>query len=226
MNRLEKRLGYEFKDRDILKQALTHPSKGYESKKKVSDNQRMEFLGDAVLQLALTIRLYQKFPEMDEGQLTKLRAQMVNRTMLERIALSFGVGEFLILGRGEELNHGRTRASNLADAMEAIIGGVFQDAGFEVAHQWIINILEPYFEETLETSTLANPKGELQEVLQAEGKGTPIYETLEESGPDHARHYSVAVKLGNEELGRGEGASKRAAETQAALHALNALRKN
>lgn len=226
LEKLEQKLGYVFTDKALLEQALTHPSKGYESKKKVRDNQRMEFLGDAVLQLALTIRLYTQFPDLDEGHLTKLRAQLVNRAMLERVARSFDVGEFLILGRGEELNAGRTRTSNLANAMEAIIGAIFQDADFPVANEWVVRVFESYLEEATTVESTYNPKGELQELLQGSSRGTPSYEILEESGPDHARHYVVAVKLDDAELGRGEGSSKRAAETAAAAEALKELKQN
>lgn len=221
---LEKKLGYTFTNPTLLEQALTHPSVGYESKRKMQDNQRMEFLGDAVLQLSLTILLYRKFPEMDEGQLTPLRAQMVNKIMLERVALDFHLDQFLILGRGEEMNQGRLRASNLADAMEAIIGAMFEDAGFPPTDAWIVKVFAPYLEKALLTPASSNPKGELQELLQARGQETPIYETVEESGPDHAKNYVVAVKINQEELGRGQGGSKRAAEMEAAIHALERMK--
>ncbi|MFH1067716.1 MAG: ribonuclease III [bacterium] len=224
MKELEKNLGYTFTNSALLEQALTHPSISYESKRKIEDNQRMEFLGDAVLQLSLTILLYRKFPEMDEGQLTQLRAQMVNKTMLERVALDFHLDQFLILGRGEEMNQGRLRASNLADAMEAVIGAIFEDAGFASIDQWIAKAFAPHLEKILLAPVTANPKGELQELLQARGQETPTYEIVEESGPDHAKNYIVAVKVNDEELGRGQGGSKRAAEMEAAVQALERMK--
>jgi ribonuclease-3 len=140
---LQQRLGHTFADGALLRQALTHASFGHEKRQRLPDNQRLEFLGDAVLQLAVTTELYRRFPAMTEGQLTKLRAQLVNKNHLQGIARELGLGEHLILGRGEEISQGRQRGSILADAMEAIIGAVYAEAGWEPARAIILRLLEP-----------------------------------------------------------------------------------
>ncbi|MEM9444456.1 MAG: ribonuclease III [Verrucomicrobiota bacterium] len=217
---LEKKLCYTFEDKDLLDQALTHPSKGYELKRKVPDNQRLEFLGDAVLQLALTVLLYQELPEKPEGELTQLRARLVNRDCLATVATGFDLGNHLQLGKGEELNKGRTKVSNLADALEAIIGAIYLDQGFDQASLWIYRHFNHLIRTQEDSESYFNPKGALQEHLQSQGKGTPVYETLEETGPDHSKSYKVAVKIGQVLLGIGEGSSKKNAEAEAAHHAL------
>src|SRR5271170_67742 len=140
---LQKRLGHVFADEALLRQALTHASFGHEKRQRLPDNQRLEFLGDAVLQLAVTNELYCRFPAMTEGQLTKLRAQLVNKVHLQSVARELGLGEHLILGRGEEISQGRERGSILADAMEAVIGAVYAEAGWETARGIILRLLEP-----------------------------------------------------------------------------------
>ncbi len=223
---LEKIIGYEFQDKALLKEAMTHPSHGHELRKKLPDNQRLEFLGDAVLQLVLTRKLYRQFPDFDEGRLTRLRASIVNRKTLESIANRFQLGEFLILGRGELLNQGRSKTSNLADAMESIIGAVFVDSSFEVSAAWLEPIVHDLVIEQNDMAEHFNPKGVLQENLQALGKPTPEYIVQSEEGPDHAKNYSVVVVSEGQELGRGTGSSKKAAEIEAATEAVRLLQKN
>jgi len=221
----QERLGHAFTDEALLRQALTHASYGHEKRQKLPDNQRLEFLGDAVLQLAVTAELYRRFPELTEGQLTVLRARMVNRHHLQALALELGLGEHLILGRGEENSRGRERGSILADAMEAVIGAVYAEAGWEGARAIILRLLEPALAGISGEgdATEANPKGTLQEKLQAEGELPPVYRCISETGPAHARVYEVVVEWQGRELGRGEGASKKEAETHAALAALAGL---
>jgi ribonuclease-3 len=221
----QQRLGHTFADGALLRQALTHASFGHEKRQRLPDNQRLEFLGDAVLQLAVTNELYRRFPAMTEGQLTKLRAQLVNKHHLQGIARELGLGEHLILGRGEEISQGRQRGSILADAMEAVIGAVYSEAGWEPSRAIILRLLEPSLAAMSEEgdAAAANPKGALQEKLQAEGDNPPAYRCVAETGPAHARVYEVAVEWQGRELGRGEGASKKEAETRAALAALAAL---
>ena len=221
---LETLLGYRFKNIKLLQEALTHPSCGHELRQHIPDNQRLEFLGDAVLQLVLTRKLFNQFPSYDEGRLTRLRAAIVNRKTLESIALRFQLGEFLILGRGEMLNQGRTKTSNLADAMESVIGAVFIDSNFEHTCSWLEPLLHELVEEHKDKSEFFNPKGALQECLQARGKATPDYVVQSEEGPDHSKNYVVAVVSDGEELGRGSGPSKKAAEIEAASDALKQLR--
>jgi ribonuclease-3 len=222
---LQSRLGYTFKDTALLELALMHPSKGHELKTKLGDNQRLEFLGDAVLQLALTDKLYRDFPQLDEGSLTRIRAGLVNAEALEAMALRFDLGDHLILGRGETMNQGRSKRSNLADAMEAVIGAVYLDSGFETAAEWLATQLQALIQEGSKNTVDFNPKGTLQEFLQSRNKPTPEYSLHEESGPDHQKSYVISVISEGVGIGQGSGSSKKAAEMQAAAAALKNLRK-
>jgi ribonuclease-3 len=220
----QKRLGHSFADPDLLRQALTHASYGHEKRERAPDNQRLEFLGDAVLQLAVTAELYRRFPDMPEGRLTVQRAQLVNRNHLQALAQELGLGEQLILGRGEEGSLGRQRPSILADAMEAVIGAVYAEAGWETARAIVLRLMGPSLAAvTGGEGAAANPKGALQEKLQAGGDDPPVYRCVSESGPAHARVYEVVAEWQGRELGRGQGASKKEAETRAAEAALAAL---
>jgi len=225
LEEFQQRLGHSFADGNLLRQALTHASYGHEKRQKLPDNQRLEFLGDAVLQLAVTTELYRRFPELTEGRLTVLRARLVNRHHLQSLAQQLGLGEHLILGRGEENSQGRQRGSILADAMEAVLGAVYAESGWEGARAIILRLIEPSLAEigSQSDATAANPKGTLQEKLQAEGETPPVYRCVSETGPAHARLYEVVVEWQGRELGRGEGASKKEAETHAAQAALGAL---
>jgi ribonuclease-3 len=217
---LQSRIDYTFKSEDLLKEALTHPSYGHELRQPGPNNQRLEFLGDAVLQLAVTEWLYELFPNEPEGELSALRARLVNRGQLHKLAERFRLGEELILGKGEESNAGRTRASNLADVMEAILGAIFCDDGWPTARRLVHEWLEASAPELTLSSAQANPKGELQERLQMRGGEPPAYICHSESGPAHARQFEVSVQWDGQELGRGAGSSKKEAETRAAEDAL------
>ena len=222
---LQSRLGYTFRDVSLLQLALTHPSVAHEQGSSlVQHNQRLEFLGDSVLGLALTRELYEKFPNVGEGALTKARAQMVNRKTLAEQGRLLELGDYLVLSRGEEANGGRTRDSALADAFEAVLGAMFLDGGFDAARTIILQCFRDGFGELTEIPNLENPKGELQEVLQANSTEAPVYELVSSSGPDHDRVFESVVRHGGVELGRGTGKSKKAAESEAALAALNKLR--
>ena len=225
LEEFQKRLGHTFADGDLLRQALTHASFGHEKRQRLPDNQRLEFLGDAVLQMAVTAELYRRFHDLPEGRLTVLRARLVNRHHLQSLAQDLGLGDHLILGKGEENSQGRQRGSILADAMEAVIGAVFSEAGWDIARGIILRLLEPSLAamNSEGDATEANPKGSLQEKLQAEGEHPPVYRCLSETGPAHARVYEVVVEWQGRELGRGQGASKKEAETRAAEAALTAL---
>jgi ribonuclease-3 len=187
-------------------------------------NQRLEFLGDAVLQLVITGELYQKFPLFGEGPLTQARAQMVNRTSLAAQGRRLKLGDYLILSRGEETTGGRARGSTLADAFEAIIGAVFLDAGYEMTGALILRLFRGEFGELVELPNLTNPKGELQEFLQAKSPEPPHYDQVSVTGPDHVRQFECAVFHGGVELARGVGPSKKLAESAAALEALRRLK--
>jgi ribonuclease-3 len=218
------RIGHRFARPELLKQAVTHASFGHEKRQRLPDNQRLEFLGDAVLQIFVTEELFRRFPELPEGGLTVLRATIVNRHHLQALARQVGLGEELILGRGEESSQGRERSSILADAMEAVIGAIYADAGWEPTRAIVLRLLEPSLVKLAEEAPpQANPKGSLQEKLQAEGDDPPLYRCVSETGPPHARVYEVVVEWQTRELGRGHGASKKEAETRAAEAALTAL---
>ena len=217
---LQIRLGYSFRDENLLRLALTHPSVAHEQGAAVQHNQRLEFLGDAVLQLILTGELYEKFPATGEGPLTKARAQMVNRRALAQQGRRLGLGQHLILSRGEDASGGRERPSALADAFEALLGAIFLDAGFDAARDFVLRQFREEFGELEVIPNLENPKGELQETLQANSTEAPQYQLESVSGPDHDRLFESAVYHQGVELGRGKGKSKKEAESQAALAAL------
>jgi ribonuclease-3 len=221
---LQTRLGYKFRDETLLRLALTHPSVAHESGELTAHNQRLEFLGDAVLQLILTHELYEKFPAFDEGPLTKGRAKLVNRRTLAEHARALGVGTHLILSRGEDASGGRERASTLADAFEAVLGAIFLDGGFAAAREFISREFGAAFHKLNVPPTIENPKGELQELLQSRSPEAPEYHVASVTGPDHDRVFECVVQHGGVELARGSGKSKKAAESDAALAALNKLR--
>jgi len=210
-------IGYRFHDPDLLRLALTHPS----AARKLKDNQRLEFLGDAVLQIAISRHLFNTCPKEAEGSLTAMRAEAVNRKALSQLARRIDLGAVLILGRGEERNHGRDKDSNLADTLEALIGAIFQDGGFETACEWVVRHYTISLSD--EAPASFNPKGDLQEWLQGRGLPTPEYRVTEESGPDHSKHYRVVVISDGNEIGSGEGTSKKEAEQAAAQEALITL---
>jgi len=220
---LQDKLGYRFSDPTLLQLALTHPSVSHESSAPTPHNQRLEFLGDAVLGLILTKELYEKFPAYGEGPLTKARAQMVNRRTLSAEARRLNLGDYLILSRGEEANGGRQRLSSLADAFEALLGAIFLDGGYEKAKDFTLRCFGHAFGELTEIPNLENPKGELQEMLQVGSANPPDYKILSIEGPDHDRVFECVVSHHGVELGRGKGKSKKTAESAAAAAALAAL---
>jgi ribonuclease III len=222
---LQRRLGYRFSKPELLKLAVTHPSVAHETTAQIPHNQRLEFLGDAVLGLVLTQELYQRFDTVSEGPLTKARAQMVNRHSLAEQARRFELGEFLILSRGEESSGGREKQSALADAFEAVLGAMFLDGGFEAAREFILRCFRDAFGHLTRIPNIDNPKGELQEMLQARSVDAPQYQTTSVTGPDHDRLFECAVFHEGRELGRGKGKSKKSAESEAALAALRTLEK-
>ena len=226
LTELQKRLGYQFRDENLLRLALTHPSVARESGVASEHNQRLEFLGDAVLGLVLSRALYEKFSEVDEGPLTKLRAKLVNRKTLAERGRILQLGPHLILSRGEEIGGGRERASALADAYEALLGAIFLDGGFDAAREFILCEFESDFSALTEISGIENPKGELQELLQAKSPNAPEYQLISAEGPDHDRQFICAVLHDGTELARGSGKSKKAAESDAALAALKKLRES
>ena len=221
---LQTRLGYTFRNESLLRLALTHPSVAHEQGAPVQHNQRLEFLGDAVLQLALTHELYEKFPEFDEGPLTKARAKLVNRRTLAVHGRVLALGQHLILSRGEAAHGGRERSSAIADACESVIGAIFLDGGYAAAREFVLREFRAALGELDALPLLENPKGELQEYLQAKSPEAPQYHVVSSTGPDHDRLFECTVHHIGVELARGSGKSKKAAESEAALNALNKLR--
>lgn len=224
LEELQTRLGYHFRDEALLILALTHPSVAHEQGLNLQTNQRLEFLGDAVLQLVLTRELYEKFPGFEEGPLTKARAKMVNRRTLADHGRAIELGKHLLVSRGEELHGGRERPSALADAYEAVLGAIFLDGGYEAASDVILRQFQTTFGSVSVIPMLDNPKGELQEFLQATSMESPQYNVVSASGPDHDRIFECTVHHAGKELARGLGRSKKAAESEAARIALEKLK--
>lgn len=219
MNPLEERIGYKFRNSLLLAEALTHPSISLERKDYPFDNQRLEFLGDAVLQLVITDDLYRKFPDFEEGQLTKMRSRLVSRNGLKGHAVAIGIGKYLMMGRGEDACGGRERASTLADAFEALVGAIYLDGGIDNARAFILREAESQLEALVDAPVDINPKGQLQELLQAISPTAPRYEITGQSGPDHQKRFDCRVVWSGLELGRGSGRSKKLAEVAAAVDA-------
>lgn len=222
-SKFEDKVGVTFKDKDLLRQAFVHRSYLNENPAlDISHNERLEFLGDAVLELAITEELYKKFPEKPEGELTTLRAALVNSKMLSDVALEIGMNEFLLLSRGEARDVGRARQFILANAIEALIGAIYLDQGYKAAEAFILNTVSPRLEKVLEQNLHRDPKSLFQEEAQERVGITPTYEVIREWGPDHDKHFVIGVYLKNELVAEGEGPSKQAAQEEAARLALMA----
>jgi len=221
LSQLQSLIHYEFRDRALLEESLTHPSVVHEAGgREKRDNQRLEFLGDAVLQVILTDWLYRLRPQSSEGELTRLRSHLANRHTLYRLAHQMSLGEYLVLGKGEESSGGRKRHSNLSNAYEALIGAIYLDGGLFAASQFVRDQFQDEMEHLEVGRQRENPKGRLQEKLQARSSLGPTYRTMSEEGPDHAKQFEVIVEFEGRELGRGNGASKKEADMRAADAAL------
>lgn len=221
---LQAQLGYKFRDASLLRLALTHPSVAHEKGARAPHNQRLEFLGDAVLQLTLTRELFERFPKFEEGPLTKARAKLVNRRTLAVHGRRLELGQHLILSRGEEAHGGRDRVSALADTYEAVIGAIFLDGGYADVREFVLQEFDSELGALDDLPLLENPKGELQELLQAKSPQAPKYLVVSSSGPDHDRVFECTVQHEGVELARGRGKSKKEAESHAASNALNSLK--
>ena len=220
---LEKEIGYSFRKRELIAAALTHRSYRFENHGVEFDNQRLEFLGDAVLGLVSAAHLYDKFVDADEGTLTHLRSSVANGKALAKVARRIRLGERLMLGKGEERSGGRNRDSNLADVLESVIGAVYVDGGFKAADKMIRKLIIPELDENRGDVWEQNPKGKLQEIAQRTWHCSPHYRSVGERGPSHARLFTVEVLLNDVAMGRGRGTSKREAETRAAIAAIEKL---
>lgn len=217
---LEQRVNYKFRNSLLLAEALTHPSLAYETQKPHFDNQRLEFLGDAVIQLILTEELFTMFPTFSEGRLTKLRSRLVSRKALEEYAIAFDLGDYLLMGKGEEASGGRKRSSTLADAFEALVGAIYLDGGIASSRQFLLSHCRKAIETVAAEPLEINPKGQLQEILQAITATSPKYRIVSQEGPDHCKTFESCVEWEGLRLGYGQGSSKKEAEAGAAGDAL------
>jgi ribonuclease-3 len=220
MNPLEARLRYKFRNPLLLAEALTHPSLGHETQRHHFDNQRLEYLGDAVLQLIFTEYLFERFPGSAEGLLTQARARLVSREGLRQLATSLDLGRFLMMGRGEESSGGRDRASVLSDAFEALIGAIYLDSDYVTARRVVLHTSREHLEALALEAPEANPKGQLQEILQSISPISPRYPIIGQFGPEHDKRFNAQVAWCGITLGEGEGRSKKEAEVAAARDAL------
>ncbi|MEK7146650.1 MAG: ribonuclease III [Patescibacteria group bacterium] len=220
---LESLIGINFKNSAFLQEALTHRSYLNENPKwPYPHNERMEFLGDAVLELAVTECLYAEYPKEPEGWLTSLRAALVNYQMLARVAREIDLAKSILLSRGEAKDGGKAREVILANALEALIGAIYLDQGYEASSDFIKKFVLIHLETVLEQELYKDPKSQLQEIVQEKLKITPVYRVLQESGPDHQKIFKVGVYFGDKLIAEGLGASKQEAETSAAKSALQA----
>jgi len=221
---LQKKLGVSFRSPALLEEALVHSSYANENPGAAPvSNERLEFLGDAVLGLAVAEKLYHECPYSAEGELTVLRAALVRRDALAAVAKRLGLGEHMYLGKGEEAGGGRSKAVNLAGTMEAVIGAVFLDRGWRVTREIVLKFFKPELEESVSRGVAVDFKSRLQEIIQSERQITPAYYIIDETGPDHSKVFTVEVRAGDTVLGKGTGKSKKAAETEAARLALQQL---
>lgn len=222
MEQLERRLGYTFTDRSWLETALTHSSYANESPHTRHSNERLEFLGDAVLGFCAAKTICRLYPNMPEGELTRLRAELVCEASLHQVALALGLGDYIHLGKNEQCNGGRRRPSILADCVEAIIAAIYQDGGLEPAEAFIAgHILQDV--QAGRRPARTDYKTQLQELLQRFGGAAPVYTIVGETGPDHDKTFTASVALHDGASARGEGKSKKEAEQAAAKAALEAL---
>lgn len=217
----EKRAGVKFNDEKLLKQAFTHRSYINENRDSgLEHNERLEFLGDAVLELVITDYLYKRMKDSDEGELTTLRSALVNAETCSRVATSLGANDYLLLSKGESKDTGRARLYILANTLEALIGALYLDQNYEAAQDFILRHVTPIVEEILKAGTWIDAKSRFQERAQEEEGLTPAYKTIKESGPDHDKQFTVQVSIGDKAYGTGEGKSKQDAEQDAAMKAL------
>lgn len=219
----EEKIGLTFNDVNVLRQAFTHRSYLNEHRgEALGHNERLEFLGDAVLELISTHFLYENYPKSDEGELTAYRAALVNAVTLSDVAGALGMNDFLLLSKGESKDTGRARQILLANAFEAVIGAIYLDLGYDAAKQFIEEHLFPKMDEILKKRLWQDAKSTLQEKVQEKEGSTPYYSVLKETGPDHDKHFIVGVYAGQALLAQGEGRSKQDAEQSAARAALEA----
>ncbi len=221
---IERRLGYRFRDPERLRQALTHRSVLQEmSEERSYANEQLEFLGDAVLELVVVDHIFRRFPQKNEGDLSKIKSMVVSGQSLEKISRRLHLGEYIIMSENEERNGGRTRLSILEDAFEAVVAAIYLDGGRRAAERFVKRNLIPVIDEVVDEKLDTNFKSQLLEYAQSNNGHTPVYSTISERGPDHEKVFVVEVSLNNRILARGEGKSKKAAQQEAARKALKNL---
>lgn len=225
LQELQGRIGFRFRDLRLLQRSLIHSSFAFERLNEGRDNETLEFLGDAVLDLTVGFILFTRFPEMREGKLTRIRSALVNENGLAERAREIDLGKYLLLGKGENAAHGRDKSSILSCAYEALVGALFLDGGYDGALTFVRRFFEPHIEQHQEQLVSADAKSLLQELLQERFNEGPEYVLVDEEGPAHARLFSIAVQFQGEELGTGMASSKKEAEQQAARIALAHLRR-
>src|SRR3989338_5023253 len=220
---LERKIGIEFKNKSLLKEALTHRSYLNENPKMGPHNERMEFLGDSVLELISSEFLFKKYPDQAEGQLTVLRAALINYQILARVAREIGLGDYILLSKGEAKDTGKGREAILANAFEALLAAIYLDRGYKLSHDFISRFLLPHLDEILKKQLYRDSKSFLQEMIQEKFKVTPTYKVLEESGLDHQKNFRIGVYVDEKLIAEGRGLSKQEAEVNAASQALSSL---
>jgi len=220
---LQKTLGIRFNDPSLLEQALVHTSYVNENMGITTSNERLEFLGDAVLGFIIAGELYQRLPQSTEGDMTELRSSLVRGDALSRLAEAISLGNYLYLGKGEKASGGRLKPANLAGAMEAVIAAIFLDQGSNATRDFILKLMDKELNKILSQGIEPDYKSQLQELIQAKYQQTPTYQVIEAMGPDHDRRFTVEVKVGDTVLGSGSGKSKKSAEAEAARSALDQL---
>lgn len=222
LQELQQKIGYTFRNPQLLRQAVTHSSFANEGKKHGKNNERLEFLGDSVLSVIVAKHLYLTYRDIPEGELTKLRASLVCEKALDVFADKLELGKYLLLGKGEEMTGGRRRPSILADAFEAVIAAMYLDGGYEIAQKFVLSFI-PRNLDTRKVSPLADYKTALQEIIQQNREEKIEYVLVDERGPDHAKIFTAEVLLNSNVIGRGEGSSKKQAEQNAAKEALKLM---
>jgi ribonuclease-3 len=224
---LQERIGYTFGDRGVLLQSLTHRSFGHEFHQDkpfaLRDNERLEFLGDAILDVVVSDILLETFPNSDEGQLSKMRAAVVNEKTLAEVARSIGLQSCVRLGKGEMLTKGNEKPSILSSTLEAVIAAVYLDGGFNAVYPVVRHLFAPMFIEEWDLIAFHDHKTQLQEIVQARWKITPTYHLVQTSGPDHAKVFEVEVRMNGKSLAVAKGSSKKDAEQAAARHAIESV---
>jgi ribonuclease-3 len=221
---LQKTLKIKFKNKALLEQALIHSSYVNENPGLAAgDNERLEFLGDAVLGVIIAEELYRRFPQFSEGEMTRVRSSLVSQDALSRLAKSIKLGDFLYLGKGEEAGGGRSKPANLSGALEALTAAIFLDRGMAVTRKFVLKLMSRRMSKTLSQGIEADYKSKLQEIMQSQRQLKPKYRVIEAVGPAHERRFTVEVGVGDSVMGRGSGKSKKAAETEAARAALEKL---